>query len=47
MSTHQTAQGWYVIDAETGAEFDGPYAEQRDAERAAYELDHRLETLEG
>ncbi len=46
MSVQQQPDGWHVVDA-TGIEFDGPYPEKADAERAAYELEHRLETLEG
>ena len=44
MSTQHLPSGWYVVD-EQGAEFDGPYPEQGDAERAAYELEHKIESL--
>lgn len=46
MCTKELAGGWYVVD-EHGDQFDGPYPEQADARRAAYELDHRLESLTG
>lgn len=44
MSVARFTDGWHVVDVD-GNEFDGPYAEQADAARAAYEIEHRLETL--
>lgn len=46
MSVEQIQGAFYVVD-EAHEQMDGPYVEQGDAERAAYELDHRLEVLEG
>lgn len=46
MCAQQQPNGWYVFDPVTKIEFDGPYPEKVDAERAAYALEHRLDILE-